>query len=607
MSESAVAFVVLGAVIVLFVWNRLPVEAVALGSAVALFATGILELPQVFAGFGDPTVIFIASLFVVTEGLDAAAVPAWAGQQLIALAGTGRTRLLVLMMGAVAVLTALISVNGAVAAFLSMVVVVAVRLDHPPSQLLLPLAFAAHAGSMLALTGTPINVISSDALEEATGDRFGYFEFGLVGVPLVLGTVAIAVLLGPRLLPTRTAASIPADLSRHAQTLIKQYQLDEGAFRVEVPTGSPSVGAVLADLSLTRFPGLTVVGVQPAGRRSSGGPPSETVLAAHDVVIIRADTATAVAFAHDAGLELLGEPVGEHVAGALMNPDMGVAEVVVSPRSTLVGDVVFPGMVTSSGDLVVLAVQRKGYDLGPSAATLAVGDTLLVQGSWAALSRNVLDDPDVLPVDSLESVKRQAVPLGRSARTALVVLAAMVAMLAVGVTSPAVIGVLAALAMVLLRVITVEQAYRGVSWTTVVIVGAMIPMSTALQQTGAAGQLADALVAVVGDAGPRALLLGLFVLTASLGQLISNTATALIVIPIAISAAADLDVSVQPVLMTVTIAAAASFLTPVATPANMMVMGPGGYRFGDYWKLGLPMLLWFLVVAVLVVPVFWAF
>jgi di/tricarboxylate transporter len=607
MSDSAVAFVVLGAVIVLFVWNRLPVEAVALGSAVALFATGILELHQVFAGFGDPTVVFIASLFVVTEGLDAAAVPAWAGQELIALAGTGRTRLLVLVMAAVAVLTALISVNGAVAAFLSMVVVVAIRLDHAPSQLLLPLAFAAHAGSLLALTGTPINVIASDALQDATGESFGYFEFALVGVPLVFGTMGIAVVLGPRLLPMRTARTVPADLSRHAQTLIEQYQLDEGAFRVAVPAESSRVGSVVGDLPLGTYPGLAVVGLQPAGRRSSPAPLGERVLAADDVLIIRADQGTAADFTREAGLELLDEPVGEHVAGALMNPDMGVAEVVVSPRSELVGDDVFPGMVTSSGDLVVLAVQRKGYDQGPSASTLAVGDTLLVQGTWAALSRNVDDDPAVLSVDSLESVKRQAVPLGRSARTALVVLAVMVAMLAVGVTAPAVIGVLAALAMVLFRVITVEQAYRGISWTTIVIVGAMIPLSTALQETGAARQMADGLVAVVGDAGPRALLLGLFVLTASLGQLVSNTATALIVIPIAISAAADLDVSVQPVLMTVTIAAAASFLTPVATPANMMVMEPGGYRFGDYWKLGLPLLLWFLVVAVLVVPVFWPF
>ena len=161
--------------------------------------------------------------------------------------------------------------------------------------------------------------------------------------------------------------------------------------------------------------------------------------------------------------------------------------------------------------------------------------------------------------------------------------------------------------MILLGVLTVEQAQRGISWTTVVLVGGMISLSTAMVSSGAAALLADRLVDVVGDAGPRALLLGLFVLTAVLGQLISNMATALIVIPIALSAAAEMDVSAKPVLMAVTVSAAASFLTPVATPANLMVMGPGGYRFGDYWKLGLPMLVLFGVVAVLLVPVFWAF
>jgi di/tricarboxylate transporter len=161
--------------------------------------------------------------------------------------------------------------------------------------------------------------------------------------------------------------------------------------------------------------------------------------------------------------------------------------------------------------------------------------------------------------------------------------------------------------MVLFRVLTPEQAYRGISWTAVVLVGAMIPMSTAIQQTGAADKIAARLVDIVGDSGPYALLIGLFVLTAVMGQLISNTATALILIPVAVSAAHELDVAAKPLLMTVTIAAAASFLTPVATPANTMVMGPGNYKFGDYWKLGLPLLAWYLVVVVALVPLIWSF
>jgi len=187
------------------------------------------------------------------------------------------------------------------------------------------------------------------------------------------------------------------------------------------------------------------------------------------------------------------------------------------------------------------------------------------------------------------------------------VLVAMVLALATGVVPPAVAGLLAAGAMILLGVVTLERAYRRISWTTVILVAAMIPVSTAMQVSGAAERIAHALVDVVGDSGPYLLLLGIAVLTAVLGQLISNMATAIMVIPIGLSAAQELAISPRPVLMCVTVAAAAAFLTPVATPVNLMVMGPGGYRFGDYWKLGLPLLLLFVAVATFLVPVFWPF
>lgn len=521
MSDATITYLVLAAVVAVFVWGRVPTAIVAIGVALALWATGVLGLEQALAGFGDPTVIFIASLFVVSEGLDATGVTAWTGQRLIAAAGESRIRLIVLMMTLVALLTALINVNGAVAALVPVVVVMALRVGRPPSQLLLPLAFGAHAGSLLALTGTPVNVIVSDAAADAGAGRFGFFEFALVGVPLVLGTIAIVALFGERLLPSRTARTIGSDFSGHARALVKQYELDH---------------------------------------------PPET----------------------------------------LVTRRSGVAEVIIPPRSELEGSVVFPGMVTDSGDLVVLAVRRAGEDLGPAESTLAEGDVLLLQGTWQALDEH-LDDPGVIVVDQPALVRRQAVPLGPGAKRAIAVLAAMVLLLVTGAVPAAVAGLLAASAIVLLGLLSTDQAFRSVSWTTVILVGGMISLSTAMVETGAAQDLADELVGLVADAGPHALLAALFVLTAVLGQLISNMATALIVIPIALSAAAEMDVAPEPVLMAVTVSAAAAFLTPVATPANLMVMGPGGYRFGDYWKLGLPLLALFGVVAVLLVPVFWSF
>jgi di/tricarboxylate transporter len=515
----AITFTVLGLVVVLFVANRVPVELVAIAAALSLYATGVLGLPQALAGFGDPTVLFIASLFVVSEGLDASGVTTWAGRQLVRRAGTGRTRLVWMIMVAVAVATAFISVNGAVAALLPIVVMAATRLRRSPSGLLLPLVFAAHAGSLLALTGSPVNVIVSDAAADAGVGPFGYFDFALVGVPLLAGTVAIVVLAGHRLVPQRSPRHTPPDFSAHTRTLLDQYRKDPDR--------------------------------------------------------------------------------------QLFTRETGVAEVVIPPRSGLIGASVFPGMATDSGELVVLAVQRHGANVD-GGTVLAGGDTLLLEGSWAAFSEN-LADPDVLVVDEPELVRRQVAPIGRRGISALAVLAGMIVLLVTGATPPVVAGLLAAAAMVLLRVLTMPQSYRAINWTTVVLVGAMIPLSTAVQVSGAAGKLAELLVDVVGDGSPYLLLLGLCLVTAVLGQLISNTATALIVIPIAVAAAADTGVSVRPLLMGVAVAAAAAFLTPVATPVNLMVVEPGGYRFGDYWKLGLPLLVLFVAVGTVLVPVFWAF
>jgi di/tricarboxylate transporter len=517
-SHSTITFLVLGAVVVLFIADRFPVAVVAVGTSLALWATGVLDLDQALAGFGDPAVLFIASLFVVSESLEATGVTAWAGEQLVARVGQSRTRLLVLLLASVAFVTALISVNGAVAALLPVGVVLAIRLKRLPSQLLLPLAFGAHAGSLLTLSGSPVNVIASEFSHDAGAGSFGYFSFALVGVPLVAGTIAVIVLFGERLLPHRSARAGSRDFGEHAQTLIHQYGLDDDE-----------------ELLTRRY---------------------------------------------------------------------GATEVVIPPRADLVGDRVFPGMVTDSGDLVVLAVQRKGETLSGE-SVLAVGDTLLLRGTWSALEEQ-LDDPDVLVVDEPELVRRQ-VPLGPGAKRALTVLAVMVVLLATGAVPPAVAGLLAAGALVVSGALTIDEAFRGISWTTVVLVAGMIPLSTAMTETGAAQSLADALVDAVGGLGPHALLLGLFLLTAALGQLISNMATALIVLPIALETAKDLHVSPRPVLMCVVVSAAAALITPVATPANLMVMGPGAYRFSDYWRLGLPLLVLYGVVAVALVPVFWRF
>jgi di/tricarboxylate transporter len=611
LSPIAYTGAIIAVAVVLFVSNRLPVVIVSMLVALALWATGVLTIGQALGGFGDPAVIFIASLFVVSAGLEITGVTAWAGQLLIRGAGEeSRTRLLMLTMSLVALLTALISVNGAVAALLPVVVVIAVRLRRNSSQLLMPLVFSAHAGSMLALTGTPVNVLVSDAGSDAGVGGFGFFEFALVGVPLLAGTMAIIVLFGKQLLPERNGATMPADFSRHAKTLVEQYGLASGVFLMRVRANSPYVGALPSAIDLAAYPELQLVAVQDG---ETASPLRRAVVAEGDHLLLRGEAAAAAAFAGEKHLAFREASAPGQGEETLFNRNSGLAEIVIPPRSGLIGQSFFPGMVTESGNLIVLAVQRAGAEIAATSATryaggikLQAGDTLLLQGTWKALDSH-LDDPDVLVVNSPELVRRQAVPMGPGARQAVAILVAMVLLLATGIVPPTVAGLLAAGAIVLSGIMTVEQSYRAIGWTTVILVAAMMPLSTAMMETGAAKLMAEHLVDVVGDAGPLALLAGLFVMTAIMGQLISNTATALIIIPIGVAAAAAMGISPRPVLMSVAVAAAAAFLTPIATPTNLMVMGPGGYAFSDYWKLGLPLLLWFFVVAVFIVPLIWRF
>jgi di/tricarboxylate transporter len=526
-------------------------------------------------------------------------VTTWVGQQIVARAGTQRSRLLVAICLLCAFLTALITLNGSVAALLPLVVVLAMRIHEPPSQMLMPLAFAGSAGSLLMLTGSPVNVIVSEAAQEAGSGPFPFFAFALVGIPVLVGTVAICVLLGPRLLPRTAPADLPPDLARHAATLEQHYALTDGLFRLRVREQSPLIGEPVENLDLTAYPGVVVVGAQKPHRHS----PLTIALQADDVLVVRGTADQVSRLAIERLLAVTMD--GSADADALLTREAGAVEVVVPPRSSLVGQTVFPGMKRAY-DLVILAVQRKGRDRGQRSTVVAEGDALLLHGSWAALDA-LTRDRDVLVVDSPDVVRRQALPWGPRASTAVAILLGMVVLLATGAVPPAIAGLLAATAMVVARVVGVQQAYRSVSWQTVVLIGALIPLSTAIQSSGAADRISSVIISAVGTGRPYLLLLALFVLTAVLGQIVSNTATVLIVTPIAVSAAAATHTSVRPVLMLIAVAGAAALLTPIATPANMMVMNPAGYRFGDYWKLGLPVMAWWLVVSVVVIPLVWKF
>lgn len=599
MSDQTIILIILGIAVAVFVWNRLPVGIVALGVALSLWATDVVTLEEALSGFSSPTVILIAALFVVAEGLDAAGVTTWAGQFVIRHAGGSRMKLIILMMVAVAVLSALITPNGAVAALYPMVVVLAVRFSESPSRLLMPAAFAAHSGALLVLTGSPVSLLVSAAADDAGAGRVGYFEVALVGLPLLAGTILVTLLAGQRLLPLRSPRSFSRDLSTLSATLRGHYLPEDDLARLTVNSESPLIGLLPDKLVGSGFPDVHVISV----KDRSGVPIADSAVDEGARLLVRGSREEIDRFASENGLEEArqADRVSE---SSLITRELGVAELIVSPRSDYIGDRVFPGMVTDSGQLVMLAAQRYGTDLGVSEVTLKPGDSLLLHGRWDALDE-LTNDPNVVVVDSPDAIRRQAVPLGPKAIPALAVLAVMVVLLATGIVPAAVATLLAAIAMVVLRVVTVEQAHRAMSWTVLILIGAMIPLSAAITDSGAAETLATNLLDAVGGSGPVLIITGIFVVTAVLGQLISNTATALVLIPIVVSVAAEGDYSTMTLLMSLNVAAHAALLTPIATPANLMVMGPGGYRFGDYWKFGLPVMAVYYLVAVFLVPLIW--
>jgi len=599
-AQLVATIAVLVLAIAAFASGRLPAAVVALGVALALWATGVLTLAEALAGFASPTVIFIASLFVVSEGLEATGVSARVGRFVVEHAGTSLTRPLIILMVIQSMLSAVLSVSGTVATMLPVAMIIATRLAVPPSRFLMPMLFATHAGSMLVLTGTPVNVIVSELAAQETGTPFGFFDFAVAGIPLVVGTVVLTVLLRRRLLPDRPASTPPRDLLAHADALVDAVSGNDPLVRFEVAHGSPlvgktCVGALAPDESRVRM----VVVRDAAGRPKS----PESELALGDVITVRAPAPVLERIESRLGV---GQARRGSGATALVDAHAGIAEFVVAPRSRLVGREAFPGMLVGRGELVILAIHRDGAELEAASVALEIGDVLVLHGPWDALD-GVGSDRDLLAVEDPSAIRRQVAPIDRRGWVALGVLAAMVIALASNLVPMAVATLLAAGALIVLRIVPIERAFRSISWSTVILIAGLIPIGTAFIVTGLDDLIGNAVVTFVGPGGPLGALLALCLVVLILGQVMSNTATVLIVAPVAVSVASVLDVSVLPFLMAITVSAAAAVLTPVATGVNLVIQEAGNYRFTDFTRFGAPFAVLYLLVAAGIVPLVWPF
>ncbi|WFU20123.1 SLC13 family permease [Bradyrhizobium sp. CB3481] len=602
-TQIIMTLAIIAAAMVLFAWNPVPAAVVAVCASLALYFTGILTMQETLAGFGDPVVILIAALLAIGAGLETAGVGAWAGQLLIRHTGGNETWRMVAIMIVAAVFSGMIGMNGAVAAMLPIIVVVAVRTGVAPSRLMIPLAFACLTGSKLTLLGTPVNVIAATQADEAGVGHIGFLEWSVLGIPLLAGTIVITLFFGRWLLPERRSLSIPSDFSAHAQTLVEQYRLEDGLHHLRVRSTSPYIGKARADVDLKDYVGLHLVALLEGDRAT---PLQRAEIAEGDLVLVRGDAETAGRFALDMHLAVREYEKADPIADVLLSRASGLAEVVIPLRSKMIGQSVFPGMTTEDGDLMILALQRGGIEMRREPVALRAGDHLLLQGTWKALDK-YLSDPKVLVVDSPEVVQKQAVALGQGAPAAIAILLLLFILLAFEIVPPPIAAVLCAALMVITRVLTLPQFYRGIDWNTCILIGAMIPPATAMTKTGAAALIGDYVVGALGFAGPLAVLAGIFLVSAVMTQFISNTSSALVMMPIGLATASELGVSALPMMLGVAMGASASFLTPFANGVSLMVYGPGGYRFGDFWKLGLIVTAWAFVVTVVVIPLYWAF
>jgi di/tricarboxylate transporter len=598
-ADIAYMLVILAITILLFVTEWLRVDVVALLVLLALLITGLISPEAAFSGFSSPAVLTVWAVFIVSGGLFHTGVANLLGDRLLKIAGSSPRRLVGLIMATVGVMSGVMNNVGATAVLMPAAVSISRRARVSASKLLMPLAFGSLLGGMTTLIGTPPNILVSDVLSQAGYEPFALLDFAPIGlVALVLGVIYMAF-IGLRRLPEQTAVEMMASTGEHVD-LVDSYRLGERLFRARISAGSPLVGQRLAESGLREEFELTVIGLERRGKVSLGLD-KETVLQRGDVLLIEGMVDNLVWAEATGWVDVQPEvSVEDH---DLQSEVVGIAEVLLAPRSGLVGKTLAEILFREKYSLTVLAILRDGRPrrTGLVDLPLRFGDTLLVQGPRQKI-RILQREPDFVVMGDVEVAPAVR---ARKAPVAIGLLVLMLVPVIAGWLPIAASALLAGILMVLTGCLTMDEAYQSIEWKAVFLVAGTLPLGIAMQETGTAEYLAGFLVDTLGGLHPLALLAGFFILTNLLTQFMSNAASTMLIAPIAIGAAQQVGSEPYALLMTIAVAASAGFLTPVAHQSNVLVMGPGGYRFGDYFKSGLPLDLIAFVVTVLIVPLIW--
>ena len=602
---NEVFLILLGAAI-LFASNRVRPDVVAFLTVLALMLTGVLTPREALAGFGDPVIIVIAGLLVVGEALTRTGVAQAISRWIMRFAGSNETRILILLMTSAGLLGAVMSSTAVVAIFIPVALAIGRKSGVAPSRLLIPLSYASLISGMLTLIATTPNLVASSELDKAGFETFNFFDFTPIGLTVLVLGIAYIVLFGRRFLPGQERTPVET-VRQGMRELLADFDIPGQADRLRISPLSPLVGRTLVDSEIgTRYDAWIVLleREERLGRVTKASPSGDLTLRAGDVLVVGGAPESIDQLVNETELERL--PLEDRHRRRWLR-DVGLAIVLVHPESRMLGKSLKKGRFRSRYSLNVLAIRRKGKLLDSFLdKSLQVGDELLLLGSWDLIGRLQRFGHDFVLL-ALPAELQEMAPARRLAPVALLILIGMVLLTALEIVPIVVAVMLAALAVVATRTLTMEDAYRSIHLSSLVLVAGMLPVADALQKTGGVDLVVGGLVSGLGDSGPYLMLSALFWMTAGLGVFLSNTATAVLMAPIAIGAAQAVGVSPYAFVMTIAIAASAVFMSPFSTPVVTLVVAPGGYRFSDFLKVGTPLVILTWLVALLLVPLLFPF
>lgn len=598
-----------------FAWGKIRSDVVALIALVTLSVSGILTTEESLSGFSNSIVIMMIGLFVVGGAIFQTGLAKMIGTKLLKFAGDSELKLFLLVVGVTSVIGAFVSNTGTVALMLPIVVSIAKSAGIGTSRFLMPLAFASSMGGMMTLIGTPPNLVIEETLSNAGYERLSFFSFLPAGIIcLVVGTLLL-IPLSKWFLRKKGAGISSKSGNKSLSQLVKEYDLHANMERVIVPRGSIAIGKTIGQLNLRNRYNIVAFEVRRESRQgrilrniTQKAADADTILLENDMIFLSGESNDISRFALDYSLK---QVTGDDSQEKLEFYDIGIAEIVPMPSSRIVNRTISDIGFRNHYNVNIVGIRRKNQYLRDNLAneTIHPEDMLLVQGSWqniAELSKET-NDWVVLGQPLAEASK---VTLNHKAPVAAIIMIAMIATMVFDFIpiAPVMSVTIAAILMVLTGCFrNVESAYKTINWESVVLIGAMMPLSLALEKTGVSHLVSGTLVSSLGDWGPLALMAGIYFTTSLMTMFISNTATAVLLAPIALESAVALGVSPIPFLFAVSFGASLCFASPFSTPPNALVMPAGQYTFMDYIKVGLPLQIILGIVMIIALPFIFPF